>query len=160
MSRSPLLLLEILCEHISYDYLSRNQTHFYLWQVTLTLVSDDKPLVFHGQGWGRRKLDAEQFAAESVLMKLPEVDKMLVIFGWVNISSFPWKFKGGTFFVWSMSIYHTWGKLFHHFSIDQPKTLGSILQKPRQNNIHANIWSSEYFAQISDSSRICGTCFN
>lgn len=79
-------------------YLSRNQTHFYLWQVTLTLVSDDDPLVFHGQGWGRRKLDAEQFAAESVLMKLPEVDKMLVIFGWVNISRFPWKFKGGTFF--------------------------------------------------------------
>jgi len=80
MSRSPLLLLEILCEHISYDYLSRNQTHFYLWQVTLTLVSDDDPLVFHGQGWGRRKLDAEQFAAESVLMKLPEVDNMPVIF--------------------------------------------------------------------------------
>ena len=79
---------------------------FYLWQVTLTLVSDDKPLVFHGQGWGRRKLDAEQFAAESVLMKLPEVDKMLVIFGWVNISSFPWKFNGGTCVIWSMSSIH------------------------------------------------------
>ncbi len=67
--------------HLHIFYLSSNQTRpFYLWQVTVTLVSDDDPLVFHGEGWGRRKLDAEQFAAENVLMKLPEVCQMLVIF--------------------------------------------------------------------------------
>lgn len=81
-------------------------------------------------------------------------------FCWVKISRFPWKFNGGTCLIWSMS-------MLHHVAIDQTKTLGrrkdSILQKSWQNNIICLMQISDLLnilPKLSDSLRICGTCWN